>query len=139
MRIDGTKRLMLISVAIPLFFYGCSSQELKSVKNGSPDLPVTVENIISVRTSGESGGAEILLVPKSAIVRKGELTGILVVGADDRLILRWIRTGRLLKDDLVVLGGLDKGEFVVGTYNPAFNEGVTVKKGPRVTEEVQSK
>jgi len=34
---------------------------------------------------------------------------------------------------------LDKGEFVVGIYNPALHEGVTVKKSPRVTKEVQSK
>ena len=98
-----------------------------------------VANIVPVRTADESGGVEMLLVPKTAIMRQGELTGILVVGADDRLSLRWIRTGRSINGDVVVVGGLDKGEFVVGTYNPALNEGVTVKKSPRVTEEVQSK
>jgi len=38
-----------------------------------------------------------------------------------------------------VLGGLDKGELVVGKYNPALGEGLTVIKSPNVTEEVQSK
>jgi len=44
-----------------------------------------------------------------------------------------------MQSDVVVLGGLDKGEFIVGTYDPALHEGVTVKKSPRVTEEDHSK
>ena len=108
--------------------------------SGKPELPAAVEHIVPVRSGGGAAGeAEFLLVPQSAIVRRGELTGILVVGADDRLSLRWIRTGRLMQSDVVVLGGLDKGEFIVGTYDPALHEGVTVKKSPRVTEEDHSK
>ena len=64
---------------------------------------------------------------------------MLIVGADNRISQRWIRTGRSLNGDVVVLGGVDKGELVVGTYNPELGEGVTVIKSPNVTEEVQSK
>jgi hypothetical protein len=140
MGIPVKKKLLLLPAAGLLFFAGCGNNEVQPIKSAKPELPVAVENIVPVRTAeGAAGEAEILLVPKSAIVRKGELIGILVVGADDRLSLRWIRTGRLMHGDVVVLGGLDKGEIVVGTYNPALNEGVTVIKSPRVTEEVQKK
>jgi hypothetical protein len=140
MGIPIKKKLLLLPAAGLLFLAGCGNSEVQPVKSGKAEPAVTVENIVPVRTaSGAEGEAEVLLVPKTAIVRHGELTGILVVGADDRLSMRWIRTGRFINSDLVVLGGLDKGEFVVGTYNPALNEDVTVKKSPRVTEEVQSK
>ena len=140
MSIPIRKKLLLLPAAGLLFLAGCGNSEVETIKSGKVELPVAVDNIVPVRTAGGAAGdAGVLLVPKSAIVRRGELTGILVVGADDRLSLRWIRTGRVMHGDLVVLGGLDKGEFVVGTYNPALNEGVTVKKSPRVTEEVQSK
>ena len=139
MSIYRTKRLLLLPALLPLLFMGCSKEELTPVRSVKQVQSAVVANIVPVRTADESGGVEMLLVPKTAIMRQGELTGILVVGADDRLSLRWIRTGRSINGDVVVVGGLDKGEFVVGTYNPALNEGVTVKKSPRVTEEVQSK
>ncbi|MEI8185542.1 MAG: hypothetical protein WCG19_02490 [Chlorobiaceae bacterium] len=139
MGIHFKKQLLVLSAAGFLFLAGCGSNELQPLKSGTAEVPVVVDNIVKVRTAGAAGETEVLLVPRSAIVRQGELTGIFVVGDDDRLSLRWIRTGRLIHGDIVVLGGLDKGEFVVGIYNPALNEGVTVKKSPRVTEEVQSK
>jgi hypothetical protein len=140
MGIPIKKKLLFLPAAGLLFLAGCGNNEVKPVKSGYAEVPVAVENIVPVRIAGGSAGEEeVLLVPKSAIVRRGELTGILVVGADDRLSMRWISTGRMMHGEVVVLGGLDKGEFVVGTYNPALNEGVTVIKSPRVTEEVQKK
>jgi hypothetical protein len=141
MGIPIKKKILLLPAAGLLFLSGCGNSEVPPVKIGKAEPAVTVENIVPVRTAGGAEGeAEVLLVPKKSIVRQGELTGILVVGADDRLSMRWIRTGRLMMNgDVVVLGGLDKEESVVGTYNPALNEGVTVKKSQRVTEEDQSK
>jgi len=140
MSIVRRKRLLLLPALLPLLFMGCSKEELSPVQSVTQVQSAAVADIVPVRTAeGADEEGEVMLVPKSAIVRQGELTGIFVVGADDRLSLRWIRTGRSMNGDVVVVGGLDKGEFVVGTYDPALNEGVTVKKSPRVTEEVQSK
>ena len=132
---DIKKRFFLLLVAIPLLFAGCGNQEQWPKKSRSQESPVAVDSI-AVRTAVEAGGGEVLLVPASAIFHKGQLAGIFVVGADSRLSVRWISTGRSMNNDLVVLGGLDKGEFVVGTYSPALQEGVTVIK--RVTAEDQT-
>ena len=132
---DIKKRFILLVVAIPLLVAGCGNQEQGPKKSRRQEAPVAVESI-PVRTAVEAGGGEVLLVPASAIFRKGELAGIFVVGADNRLSVRWISTGRSMNNDLVVLGGLDKGEIVVGTYSPALQEGVTVIK--RVTAEDQT-
>jgi len=44
----------------------------------------------------------------------------------------WLTTGETKQK-------ISKGELVVGTYNPALGEGLTVIKSPNVTEEDQSK
>ncbi len=128
-------KLFLLPALLPLFFTGCGPHEPLPAKSGSPVSTVAVESIVPVRSSGHAPAAEELLVPKSAIFMKGDLEGVLVVGAGDLISVRWIRTGRSLNGDRVVLGGLEKGELVVGKYSAAINEGVTVKKSPRVTEE----
>jgi hypothetical protein len=94
---------------------------------------------VPVREAGVPGQSELLLVPAKAVFHNGELAGVLVVGADNRISQRWIRLGRSMNGDVVVLGGVDKGELVVGVYKPELGEGVTVIKSQKVTEEVHSK
>jgi hypothetical protein len=136
MSMDIKKNFCLLLVVIPLLFSGCGNQEQKPTMRQNKVAPVAVGTISSVRSALGAGGGEVLLVPASAIFRRGELTGTFVVGTDNRLSVRWISTGRSMNNDLVVLGGLDKGEFVVGTYSPALEEGVTVIKS--VTAEDQT-
>jgi hypothetical protein len=136
MSMDIKKNVSLLMVAaIPLLFLGCS-HEVKPIKKQIQATPVAVGTIATVRSVVWAEGGELMVVPASAIFRRGELTGVFVVGADSRLSVRWISTGRTMNNDLVVLGGLDKGELVVGTYSPALEEGITVIK--RVKAEDQT-
>jgi hypothetical protein len=128
MNMDIKKKFIPLLMIVPLLFAGCGNQDQVPIKRQSNQSPVAVGNVFFVRTASEAGGGEVLLVPASAIFHKGELTGVFVVGADNRLSVRWISTGRSMKGYLVVLGGLDKGEIVVGTYSPLLNEGITVIK-----------
>lgn len=62
-------------------------------------------------TSGAGTGA--LLVPASAVVRRAEMTGVYVLDAQDRPLLRQVRLGRPAGDDMVeVLSGVRAGERV---------------------------
>ncbi|HET7159158.1 MAG TPA: efflux RND transporter periplasmic adaptor subunit, partial [Burkholderiales bacterium] len=51
-------------------------------------------------------------VPASAIVRRAEMTGLYVIGADGRPLLRQVRLGRQLGDSIEVLSGVAAGERV---------------------------
>jgi len=133
---DIKKKFLTFLVVIPLLFAGCGNQESAPINSRSKASSVVVVSVVAVRSAVATGGDEVLLVPASAIFRKGELTAVFVVGADNRLSLRWISTGRSMQGDLVVLGGLDKGELVVGVYSPSLVEGVTVIKS--VTAEDQT-
>lgn len=53
-----------------------------------------------------------LMVPKSAVVQRSEVTGVYVVGEGDHIRFRQIRLGRSLDDAAVVLAGLSAGERV---------------------------
>lgn len=66
-----------------------------------------------VKVAFVSGEREALLLPAAAVVRRSEVTGAYVVGADGRVSLRYLRVGTPLADGRVpVLAGLDAGERV---------------------------
>ena len=55
---------------------------------------------------------EVLLIPKSAVRRVGQLD-LVDVAAPKRIIRRWVRLGRDFEGDVEVLAGLSEGERVV--------------------------
>lgn len=58
-----------------------------------------------------AGGVQSLHVPYSALVQRGEVSGVYVL-ADHRLCLRQVRLGRRIGDEVEVLAGLKPGERI---------------------------
>lgn len=58
-------------------------------------------------------GRETLLIPKSAVFKRGQLEGLFVVSSDNRAHLRWVRTGVEHDNQIEVLSGLNPGESIV--------------------------
>ncbi len=61
----------------------------------------------------EKGTSQTLLVPASAVIERGELTGVFVVGADEIGRLRWVKIGRRLERDVEILSGVNAAERVM--------------------------
>lgn len=61
----------------------------------------------------DRGTAETIVVPRSAVVERGELTGVFAVGPDMIARLRLIKVGRVLGEEVEVLSGLAVGERVL--------------------------
>lgn len=59
-----------------------------------------------------AGGDTRLYVPAQSVVRRAELQGVYVVGADGKPLLRQVRLGRTEGDRIEVLSGLSAGEKV---------------------------
>lgn len=59
------------------------------------------------------GSSEQLFLPTTAIVRRGEMTGVYVVDAQGQPRLRQVRLGRATGDRVEVLSGVSKGEQVL--------------------------
>lgn len=70
----------------------------------------------------QSVKSDIVLVPESALVRQGQLTGVYTVGSDNVAILRWLRTGKTFGNQVEVLSGLSADEqYIVSAEGKLFN------------------
>lgn len=65
---------------------------------------------ISIKLDGDNA----LYIPKNALVKRGQLTGVYTFNENQVAMLQWIRTGQSMADSVEVLSGLKEGEqFVV--------------------------
>ena len=63
-----------------------------------------------------------VMVPKDAIVTKGDLQGIYTVSASNTAILRWLKLGRSMGEQVEVLSGLTEGEqYIVSAEGKLYN------------------
>ena len=66
--------------------------------------------------------ATTVLVPQSALVHQGQLTGIYTIGTGNVAILRWLRIGKISGDQVEVLSGLSANEqYIVSAEGKLFN------------------
>lgn len=72
-----------------------------------------------------TGEAEALLIPKAALVRRGQLEIVFVV-KNSQAELRLVRTGRLTNDQVEILAGLQGGEQVVISRPDLLSDGAKV-------------
>ena len=61
---------------------------------------------------GAVGGPARLNVPARSVVRHAEMTGLYVVGADGRPVLRQVRLGSIQGDSVEILSGVSAGERI---------------------------
>lgn len=75
-----------------------------------------VANAIQTKTN------EKVLVPKSALVQQGQLTGIYTIGTGNIAILRWLRIGKNFGNQVEVLSGLSANEqYIVSADGKLYN------------------
>jgi RND family efflux transporter MFP subunit len=80
------------------------------------------------RARFERGERQVVSVPESAMVRRGQLEGVFVVDAG-RASLRWIKTGRIESGEVEVLSGLEPGERYVPAPPAGLRDGASVREG----------
>lgn len=77
-------------------------------------LPADWPTGVSVSALVPAGTARAITVPASAVVRRGQLTGVQVV-TPDGVAIRWVRLGRVVGDGerVEILSGLSAGDRIV--------------------------
>ena len=64
-----------------------------------------------------------LFIPKSALIERGQLTGIFTLSDDNLAVLRWVRTGRTSGSFVEILSGLKPGEKYVHSSDQTIRQG----------------
>jgi len=109
----GTGGQYLVTVDLPKAASGLRSGMYASVR-----LP---------RSGSEDTGPQTLLVPKEALVSRGQLTGVYTVSQNDRALLRWVRLGREFGEQVEVLSGLKAGETLVVSADGKLYNGARIQ------------
>ena len=65
---------------------------------------------------------------KSALIQRGQLTGIYTVSNQNTALLRWIRVGKDLGDRVEVVSGLTSGEEYIVSNLSDLSDGIPVTK-----------
>jgi RND family efflux transporter MFP subunit len=88
---------------------------------------VNVQFPIANKTTVSTKATDKVLVPKSALVHQGQLTGIYSISSSNTAILRWLRIGKTTGNQVEVLSGLSATEpYIISAEGKLFN-GAKVK------------
>lgn len=94
---------------------------------GSPERQVYSGLYARVRIP--IGRRQVLSVPKTAVVEKGQLTGVYIVSPEGILTYRLVRTGGSSGDTIEILSGINPGDsVVVAGVEKAVDGGIVVKQ-----------
>lgn len=93
------------------------------------DLPTgaAIPSGLFARITVPLGDSPLLLIPASAVVAQGQLTGVYLVDAEGIARFRLIRTGLKLEDSVEVVSGLPEGSRYVVAPPPKIVDGVRVE------------
>jgi RND family efflux transporter MFP subunit len=65
---------------------------------------------------------EGVMIPKSALVEKGQLTGVYTISSQNTAVLRWIKVGKTFGDQVEVLSGLNSKEpYIISANGKLYN------------------
>ncbi len=70
---------------------------------------------------------EAITVPQTAIVERGQLTGVYVVGADGKVQFRIVTTGRSSEGAVEILSGVSEGDEIANSEIDKLSDGTKVK------------
>lgn len=101
-----------------------------NIHNASGLLPGMFVNVqFPFKQSGnfEQDFQENIMVPKSALVENGQLTGIYVVSSQNTAVLRWIKTGKSFGDQVEIQSGLTAKEPYIVSHNGKLYNGAKIQ------------
>lgn len=107
---DGARGIA--ATAITVFPYADPATHTFRVRVELPTGTPGLYPGMTVKVAFAAGDAKRLLVPASALVERGELTGVYVAERDGSVSLRQVRLGHHYGDDVEVLAGVAAGERI---------------------------
>lgn len=97
------------------------------VKVSLPDVPAIQVGMFA-RVMIPIGKSEMILIPETAVIAHGQLSGVYVVDADHIVHFRLIRPGRFFGSQTEVLSGLKNGDRYVTSPAQNIVDGIQVEE-----------
>lgn len=96
-----------------------------NIHNSADLLPGMFVNVqFPIKNSGKMNQdfQETIMVPTTALVENGQLTGVYVVSSQNTAVLRWLKTGKTLGNQVEVLSGLNpKESYIISSKGKLYN------------------
>ena len=110
--IDALGEQALDGVVGQILPAGDSQTHTFTVKGDLPAEPGLKTGMFG-RFQLDKGTSKTILVPRTAVVERGELTSVFAVGSDQIAHLHWVKVGRRLDKQVEILSGVNVGESVL--------------------------
>jgi selenocysteine lyase/cysteine desulfurase/multidrug efflux pump subunit AcrA (membrane-fusion protein) len=65
-------------------------------------------------------------IPSTALIRRGQLEGVYIVGKNHQAILRWVKTGKMQQQTVEIVSGLGSGDRIVTSNLAQLQDGQLV-------------
>ena len=75
----------------------------------------------------EKGATRKMVVPTEIILKRGQLEGFYTINHAGKAMLRWVRTGKEMGNQVEVLSGLDEGEQIIYSFEGKLQDGQKVE------------
>jgi RND family efflux transporter MFP subunit len=98
------------------------------VKLALPPLPALRSGVFA-RVYVPGGQSKMIRIPQSAVVTRGQLTGIFKVDAENMIRFRLVRTGRADAGEVEILTGISEGDRYVVSPGPQMADGLRAEEG----------
>jgi len=104
-----------------------SQFEAKILLNADAAKSVDMYSGMFATVLHEKGTQNMIRVPKNSLVTRGQLVGLYTIGANNKALLRWVRTGKTYGDSIEILSGLNDGEKYVLSSESKLYDGAIVE------------
>lgn len=101
-----------------------------NVSNTQDLLPGMFANIqFPIKKSGKLNQdfTESVMIPKSALVEQGQLTGVYIPSTQNTAMLRWVKVGKTIGDQVEILSGLYSQEKYITNANGRLYNGAKIQ------------
>lgn len=96
--------------------------DLQNSQDMLPGMLVTTRFPIEFGSNDSEALASSVLIPESAVYTNGQLRGVYVVSNQETAVLRWLKLGRKIGDQVEVLSGLKSDEtYIISADGKLYN------------------
>jgi RND family efflux transporter MFP subunit len=80
----------------------------------------------------------VVLIPKAALITRGQLSGVYTVSQSNTAVLRWLRLGKTMGDQVEVLSGLQVDETYIVNADAKLYNGVKISSSSVPQKETET-